>query len=651
MSAPRRVKAKTTSLAVNQPTMYAYEFPKDDDGIIYVRQSSLAQQQNNIHSFEMQTDKFLEYFREQLGCTGTIEIVTDDEALSGTLDIHKRPGLSRVMKMIEEEKIGWVGAVAVNRLTRDPWLVTPGTIMKECFTHNVWIVTLRMPFNFKDTYCQRVFMLEAEESARHLEWMKLIMGGARITASGNGYYDGRTLIPGYIVDRSDPRHKKFIIYEPHARIIRWVFRRYLELDGNFRALCREVERMEYLFPKYEPWVDTTGIRRRKDPRTTLTPEGHYKPTESGLKSILTNPAYIGWWLPLNGGVIENNHEPIVDEVLFAYAHKRLSLYDLKGQRQRPERVTRNGHAQALLKKVIEGTEGREVYPLYDDYVCRVRSSLTSSYDFSVAMKIIDACFQVNFLKRLQDIDPQRFSDWEEVTEQLTQAREDKRRLIVKQMKKAEDRMKEIMQDLTDPEIPLTKAMKIAYAQEHAGLEKKKAAFEKELDALDDKPQSDEEVLYEINTLIPDIVSEWQYLSFATRMKVVGALTRSVVIDHVTPSWIKMEVIWKLPEWGIDSAHIRRSTNRSFWTEGEDLLLKQLYPEHDAADLLRAFPDRSWTALQDHARELGVKRLRNHRNSIPASTLYDHLSLDDVEYAKEHGLDASSKSVQWSLRVS
>ena len=88
----------------------------------------------------------------QLACTGNIEIVADDEAMSGTLDIHKRPGLSRVMKMIEEEKIGWIGAVAVNRLTRDPWLVTPGTIMKECYTHNVWIATLRMHFNFQDTY-------------------------------------------------------------------------------------------------------------------------------------------------------------------------------------------------------------------------------------------------------------------------------------------------------------------------------------------------------------------------------------------------------------------------------------------------------------------------------------------------------------------
>ena len=63
----------------------------------------------------------------------------------------------------------------------------------------VWISTLRMNFNFKDPYCQRVFMLEAEEAARHLDWMKLVLGGAKIVVSSNGFYDGRNLPTGYIV--------------------------------------------------------------------------------------------------------------------------------------------------------------------------------------------------------------------------------------------------------------------------------------------------------------------------------------------------------------------------------------------------------------------------------------------------------------------
>jgi len=259
------------------------EFPKDDNGVIYVRQSSVAQMQNNIHSFEMQTEKFLEYFRNR-GCTGYIEIIADDEGMSGTTDIHAMAGLTRVMRLIEgkellrSEKIGWVAAVHVNRLTRDKWLVKPGTIMKACYENDVWIATLRMDFNFEDEYCQRVFMIEAEESARHLEWMKLVLGGGKDAASERGYYDGRWLVPGYIVDRSDPKRKKYIIYEPHAKVVRWLFRRFLELDGNVWELGREIEKMPFLFPKFEDWVSVKDLNRfaaNRKKSSSLIKEGPY----------------------------------------------------------------------------------------------------------------------------------------------------------------------------------------------------------------------------------------------------------------------------------------------------------------------------------------------------------------------------------------
>jgi hypothetical protein len=71
------------------------QFPKDKDGVIYVRQSSMAQVEQNIHSFEAQTEKFVEYFRN-MGCTGQITIIPDDEGVSATVDIHKRVGMSKL---------------------------------------------------------------------------------------------------------------------------------------------------------------------------------------------------------------------------------------------------------------------------------------------------------------------------------------------------------------------------------------------------------------------------------------------------------------------------------------------------------------------------------------------------------------------------
>ena len=123
------------------------DFPTDKPGVIYVRQSTIAQIQRNLHSFEMQTNDFVEHFRKR-GVTGNIGIVADDEGKSGTLDIHKRVGLSRTVRLIEGkellngERIGWVGTVNVSRLTRDEWLIVPGELMRACYEHSIWISTL-----------------------------------------------------------------------------------------------------------------------------------------------------------------------------------------------------------------------------------------------------------------------------------------------------------------------------------------------------------------------------------------------------------------------------------------------------------------------------------------------------------------------------
>src|SRR6266487_5047669 len=459
------------------------EFPKEKDGVIYVRQSSLTQQQTNVHSFEMQTDKFVEHFRK-MGCTGQIEIVPDDEAMSGTLDIHKMPGLSRIVRLIEEEggeRLGWIGAVHVNRLTRDPWLIKPGILMQKCHDHNVWISTLRMHFNFKDEYCQRVFMLEAEEAARHLKWMKIVLGGGKSTASDHGYYDGRYITPGYIVDRTDPQRKKYIIYRPHAEIVFWLFKRFFELDGDFPQLCREVEQMPYVFPKFEDWVDPKTISRfslHRTKRGNRTEEGDYKLYRHGLESILTNPVYIGWWIPQDGGVIEKNHEPIVDEGLFLYAHKRVSTFDFEGNRQKPARVIRNGHVEALLKKVLREPDGTPIYSsranggLY--MATKHQGLLFIDHKFVIYVKTIDRVFVEKFFERLE-----HWQGCEESEDKIVQKQEERQRrenLIKKQIKDAEAKMAAILDTLNTPGCP--KSMKTDLFKKYEGLEKKKAELER-----------------------------------------------------------------------------------------------------------------------------------------------------------------------------
>ena len=637
------------------------DFPTDMPGVIYVRQSTLVQIQRNLHSFEMQTNEFVEHFRRR-GVTGKIEIIADDEGKSGTLDIHKRSGLTRTVRFIEGkellegERIGWIAAVNVSRLTRDEWLIVPGELMRACYEHDVWISTLRMDFNFQDEYCKRVFMLEAEEAARHLKWMKEVLGGGLQAASNKGVYDGRDMAPGYIIDYREhidgytinPNYRKFRMYEPHAEKTVWLFERYLELDGNFPALCREVEAMHPFYPPF----DRTQVHSKNlsafTGRQTMTEQG-YTPTAHGLIGILTNPVYIGWWIPRNGGLIERHHDAIVSEELFAFAHKRLSSHDLNGNRVKPAGKTRNGKAQALLKKVIEAPDGSPFYPFmasrgYLVYRARIYGKLTREEYLSVHVATIDSVFLDKFFERLQEWSMRgELAEWREREKQAHDSHEEHNKSIRRSIKQAEARRHEMMNILSDPEIPKTKQMRIDYATQIAGLEGKMAELEQELQVT---PEEEENAtLYRIWELIPALQQHWGKLPFEDRMMVIGAFTRKVVISTPSLGWLKMEVEWKIGE--KDTMHQRRITNGKTWMEEEDASIRELWPTGDGGEILNQLPSRSYGAIKRRAGELRVRREKKG-GSIRLETYFD-ISIQDMHYAQENQLDTVSKKPQWLAR--
>jgi hypothetical protein len=634
------------------------DFPKDRPGAIYVRQSSLVQVQRNLHSFEMQTSDFVEHFRNR-GATGNIEIITDDEGMSGTLDIHKRSGLTRIVRLIEGiellqgERIGWVAAVNVSRLTRDEWLIVPGELMRACYENNVWISTLRMDFNFQDEYCRRVFMLEAEEAARHLKWMKEVLGGGLQAASNRGAYDGRNMHPGYIIDyreyldgfTSNPGYKKFRVYEPHAEKTKWLFERYFELDGNFPVLCREVEAKHPFYPPFDKAQVHSKNLSEFTGRTTMTEQG-YTPTAHGLLGILTNSVYIGWWIPRNGGLIENHHEAIVSEELFTFAYKRLSTHDFVGNRVKPIGKARNGKAEALLKKVIEAPDGSPFYPFmasrgYLVYRARIYGKLTREEYLSIQVSHIDNLFMGKFFERLQEWSTRgELSEWRERQKLEHESHEERNKNVRKSIRQAEARRREIMDTLADPDVPKTKQMRIDYAQQVAGLELKIAELNQELKVLPDEEEN--AVLYRIWDLIPALQKHWKKLPFDERLMVVGAFTRKVVISTPSLGWLKMEIEWKIGQ--KDTMHERRVTNGKTWTKAEDAIIRELWPVCDGGDILSRLPNRSYGAIKQRALTLGIRRDKKG-GSVRLEEYFD-ISLQDMEYAREQGLDTVSKNPQW-----
>jgi len=629
-----------------------FAFPLEADGIIYVRQSSLAQQQNNIHSFEMQTEQFVQYFRAK-GCTGNITIIADDEAMSGTLEIYERPGMSRMVSLIEREggvRLGWIGAVHVNRLTRDPWLITPGSLMKICHEHNVWVATLRMDFNFKDDYCQRVFMLEAQESARHLEWMKIVLGGGKKAASARGYYDSRPVAPGYIVDRTDLKRKKYMVYPPHAEVTLWLARRFVELDFSIHYLCQEIDAMPYLYPAFEDWVDKKTISRFElKPIEDGPYAGCYKPTRSGIESILTNPANIGWWIPIEGEIVESNHPGILPEDIFWLIFKKISTHDLRGNRVKPERVTRYGKVDGLLKKRLENEKGWPFYAMYSAgvpcYKAMQYKGLQYAHGLVVPVEDIDPVFQERLFFHLRNWTG--CDDWEEQISLKEQAEINRRQQIQKLINQARSDREETLDILTDRTIPKTAQMKVDLANKCKGLEERIAKFERDFEITPGQELADEKIQYRIYTLLPDLLEKWERLHFEEQLLFVNSLVHRVVVNHPAPSYLSMEIHWKRADWGVDITYnIRRDfTHTTNWSEEDDLLLAELYPTTTTLDIMRAFPNRTWGAINSHAMRIGVQRRIKEPTGV--GKMYKSRTLRDIEYEEEHGIIAKGNAIVWS----
>lgn len=190
-------------------------------------------------------------------------------------------------------------------------------------------------------------------------------------------------------------------------------------------------------------------------------------------------------------------------------------------------------------------------------------------------------------------------------------------------------------------------MQIDLASTCAGLEMRIKQWQEEL--TPDAEEEENQALYKIHTLIPRIRPEWHNFTYATKLLVVRGLVRKVILSQPSSGWLKMEIEWKFPEWGIDIGHIKKISSKAAWTEGEEAQLQTLYPTGEVIDLLRAFPNRNWNGLMERAAELEIRRELSRKacvESMKDAGIPTYLALDDFEYATENSLSSESKNPQW-----
>ncbi len=327
---------------------------------VYARQSTTRQTIENRESSEAQTMDQLEKVRALGWKDGDITIFIEGDGkrgVSGRLRIDERPGLNALMEGIYNGTFKTIFTWNEARLFRDEFMIGPDTFIKACHDHDVQVVTWTYRYDFKrNPYDMDQVRMQCQIAARFVKDHIGYMHKMKERVMQRGQYFGGCVAIGYTVNDAgylDP-------YEPHAEIVRWIFKRYREC-GNVRQVGRELHAKGYAFPFFEPGVKVPHLRLKKQ-------SGGYIIAHGGLLTMLTNVVYIGYWtvrrqvLRDKEGRPVVNHPPIVDEEDFWYAFNRLSPTTIDGetneQREATVRYEQDGKvpSQALLKYVIKSVD-------------------------------------------------------------------------------------------------------------------------------------------------------------------------------------------------------------------------------------------------------------------------------------------------------
>ena len=271
-----------------------------------------------------------------------------------------------------------------------------------------------------------------------------------------------------------------------------------------------------------------------------------------------------------------------------------------------------------------------------------------SYSCS-SIPLVDSIFLEKFLERLQSNWKPGYEDWVQKLRQRSESKQSHKQELSRQIKEAQRQRQETLDILDDPDIPKTKQMKIDYANKIAGLETRIEEWRQELERPDAEDE-DEEAIHEIDQIIPEIVAEWRSFPFQRRMRFVNALVKDVVLSRPAPGWLRMEILWKRPDWEIDGCFFRCTSNREVWTEEEDEIVGTMYASEKAGAILEALPDKTWSAIEHRAAKVGVRKevAADFREpGFKSNREARSLCLLDIRFAQEQGLPPCAKSAQWS----
>jgi DNA invertase Pin-like site-specific DNA recombinase len=584
--------------------------PLTRSALIYKRLSSHEQKKKSIWSLEQQ-----DALREQAHTDGYRDeqvIVEDrDLGISGTKGVEHRPGLAHMIELIESGALESVYVVHISRLTRDQTLIDGLELAQLFKRHNIILCLPMMRLNLRDSMHMRLYRQEIERAADEIELLNLRLGGPRRHKAQSGRYDGRAIPPGYLVDRdpASPTFDRFIPYEPHAEVVRQVFRAMIETGTPTRA-ARWLRQHGIFFPAFSADIAPIDMSRsslaRKSEAARLP--GGIAITAKAVRSIVTNPAYLGYWLVNGEPVRRDNHAALVDEEAFFTAHEVMTVHG-RGPGGQPGR--RSVAPQMLsglvyciqhdVPALMQGT-----HSTYNRYLCDAgyrqgnanRSCTTldaRTLDGPIADVILNRC---RFPQYADAVLAEIESEYDHAQELARRRRRELTRL--------EGEIETLKQTLAVSRTPKQAAIVFEL------IDQRQARMAELADARN-SPVGRMLTAAQVHTVrafLADLRTGWERQPVALRNELLRLLILRVELDARRDHLIAT-IVWRSgARQRIWIERQRRAlAGKAPWTDDDDAWLRTHYTTATADEIANRFPARSRDAITVRANRLGLQRTK------------------------------------------
>ena len=362
---------------------------------IYTRKSTEHGLELEFNSLDAQRDACEAYIKSQAsqGWRALPQHYDDPAYSGGNLE---RPALKQLLKDIDAGRVDVIVVYKIDRLTRS--LADFAKLVEAFDAKSISFVAVTQQFNTTTSMGRLTLnvLLSFAQFERELSSERV---RDKVAASRRkGKWTGGTVPLGY-----DAKDKKLVVNKTEADIVRYIFRRYLELQ-SFAKLVEDLDRKKI-------------VTKRRDTKVTKY-RGGIPFTYGPLAHFLKNRLYTGdighkdkWFPGEHAAIIERKTFDQVQQLLESRSAGRKAsrsasqalllgkLYDDRGNRMSPSYSTKNGVryrfyvSSALLRgrKVAAGSVAR---------VAAVEIEGVVLAALKTQQKAADACEAIYVLERV-----------------------------------------------------------------------------------------------------------------------------------------------------------------------------------------------------------------------------------------------------------